>query len=281
MKTRKVGYTVAAMLVCLLALLPSCGGGGSSNGARMRKIETDTIVHLSDRRDGPSCRVSMKYCYLEPLSDSDSISAEINRSIVRTAFGKKFSGLTPKEWVSKFVRGLVDDYLDEVEDLYKADIKSGMKPADAPSWYSYEFEFDTDMRKGREDVWNYVVSAYLYTGGAHANIIHTCINIDALTGKLLTKEDVFLMEYEREICKLIEEELIEQANETIDDASISSVADLQEYGILLDNDLYVPNNFILEEKSVTFVYNRYDIAPYSAGEFELTVPVTDLRDYMK
>ena len=39
--------------------------------------------------------------------------------------------------------------------------------------------------------------------------------------------------------------------------------------LLNDGGLFVPDNFFLKEDHVTFVFNRYDIAPYSAGDFLL------------
>ena len=49
--------------------------------------------------------------------------------------------------------------------------------------------------------------------------------------------------------------------------------------LLNDGGLFVPDNFLLKKDHVVFVYNRYDIAPYSAGDFVLTVSNDELQPY--
>ena len=63
--------------------------------------------------------------------------------------------------------------------------------------------------------------------------------------------------------------------------TITSIAGLQSIGILLDTDLYVPENFVLGKDGVSFYYNRYEIAPYSAGDFNLMIPYDKLDDCFK
>ena len=47
------------------------------------------------------------------------------------------------------------------------------------------------------------------------------------------------------------------------------------------SSLYIPENFLLEKEGVMFYYNRYEIAPYSAGDFSLTVPYEQINAYLK
>lgn len=63
--------------------------------------------------------------------------------------------------------------------------------------------------------------------------------------------------------------------------TITSVEGLQSVGILLDTDIYIPENFLLDKNGVTFYYNRYEIAPYAAGDFSLTVPYDEISAYLK
>ena len=267
------------MWVACILLLASCNKAGTGGNRKPQTLQKDTIVYLSSDRTGPSCEIHITYTYLESESETDSVTPVINRTILAAGYGGKYGSCTPDEFVSRFSEGLIKDYREDVEDLYKAEAKRGT--VDFPSWYSYKFDFQTSMSMGADGVWNYVISSYLYTGGAHDNTLYTCLNVDSATGRLITVWDVFRKECESDICALILEELIEEANVSIEGASVSSLKDLQEYGILLNTDLYVPSNFILERDEVTFVYNQYDIAPYAAGAFELSIPVRELADYMQ
>ena len=66
----------------------------------------------------------------------------------------------------------------------------------------------------------------------------------------------------------------------VDRTTLTCVEGLQAVGILLDTDLYVPDNFLLEKEGVTFLYNTYDIAPYYMGRFQLTVPYEEINTYL-
>ena len=137
------------------------------------------------------------------------------------------------------------------------------------------------MKEGKKGVWNYTVTDFQYTGGAHPNTTITCLNINQETGKILKEDDVFNEKDTASICKLIMNELIKEVNQRMDTDTITSLDGLQSMGILLDTYLYIPSNFLLEKEGVTFYYNRYEIAPYSAGDFRLTVNYDDIQSYLK
>lgn len=57
--------------------------------------------------------------------------------------------------------------------------------------------------------------------------------------------------------------------------------ELHDKGYLMTMDLYVPDNYILGTKEVTFHYNPYEIAPYATGDTELTISYGQLKAIMK
>ena len=85
---------------------------------------------------------------------------------------------------------------------------------------------------------------------------------------------------ERDICGLILDKLLAESNKKLDTDTLTCIEGLQSVGILLDTDLYVPDNFLLEKEGVTFLYNTYDIAPYYMGRFQLTVTYEEINTYL-
>ena len=69
-------------------------------------------------------------------------------------------------------------------------------------------------------------------------------------------------------------------NRKLETDTLTCLEGLNEVGVLLDTDLYIPDNFLLGKKGVTFLYNTYDIAPYYMGRFELTVPYKEIDIYL-
>ena len=62
------------------------------------------------------------------------------------------------------------------------------------------------------------------------------------------------------------------AEQLCEDWKAEDLADLQEKtGITMLGDLYLTNNFLLKKDSIEFLFNQYEIAPYSAGLIDVTV----------
>ena len=51
--------------------------------------------------------------------------------------------------------------------------------------------------------------------------------------------------------------------------------------ITVVGDIYVENNFLLEEMGITFVYNAYEIASYADGTIFVFLPYEDMKDEKK
>ena len=46
-------------------------------------------------------------------------------------------------------------------------------------------------------------------------------------------------------------------------------------------DPYVPDNFLVEGKTYTFIYNESEIAPHAKGEIRITFNESELKDILK
>ncbi|CCY90793.1 MULTISPECIES: RsiV family protein [unclassified Phocaeicola] len=250
--------------------------------AEIDTLKKDTTVYLQAGKETPSCKISISYAYLKPASDKDSVSLLINSEIQKEAFGQQYAALSPEAFVTTLTNDFIQNYHTDVKDLFEADMHNGMKAEDVPAWYNYEYQISTTLEAGLDSsVWNYSAVNFQYTGGAHPNTYAKYLNFDAKTGKVLTADEVFSKEGHAKICSLILKELIKETNKKMETDTITSVEGLQSVGILLDTDIYIPENFLLGKDGVTFYYNRYEIAPYSAGDFSLTVPYDEISAYLK
>ena len=90
------------------------------------------------------------------------------------------------------------------------------------------------------------------------------MNFDTQTGRLLQLRDVFVPGYEQQLNELLLDELLRQTDSKDKD-------ELKKKGYLYSMNMFAPENFILGADAVTFVYNTYEIAPYSVGRTELTL----------
>ncbi len=244
-------------------------------------IQADTTVLLKPEVEtSPDCRISIDFMYLKPASPTDSVSEAVNRIFYETVSEKTAGAgaLTPEAFVNSMKEGYIDGYRKNLQKFYDADLHNGVKQEDIPAWYNNEYEITSTLEMGRDSVWNYQVSIFEDTGGAHPNTRGKWVNIDAATGKLLTRKDVFLPNTDQAICEMILKQLLNEANKRLETDTISSIEGLRSVGALLEGDLFVPDNFKLGKDGVTFLYNRYDIAPYTMGDFQLTVPYAEIEN---
>lgn len=264
-------------------VLPGCIGNRSAEGSRISvdSIPTDTVVQLdASNPESPQCQIRINFTYLKSAEANDSLTDVINK-VLEEAFSSAHAGAaSPETFVSSIKESLVSDYLRDVQTPYQTDVKNGMKPDEIPNWYNYEYEITSTLTEGKDSIWNYAVTTYENTGGAHPNTWSHWVNVDATSGKSLSKKDVFVRGTDEKICQLILPQLLAEANRKLNTDTLTCVAGLQEVGMLLETDLYVPDNFLLGKDGVTFLYNRYDIAPYYMGAFELTVPYQEISTYL-
>lgn len=186
--------------------------------------------------------------------------------------------MEPQAAIDSFKNVYVREYRNSVADLYKEDVKNGTSKDELPSWYNYEYSLTTQFKDGKEGVLNYTAVTFEYSGGAHPNQWENWLNFDKNTGKRLTLKDVFMAGSETPMSKMLLEKLIKEMATKLDNSNIQSLEDLQNEGILNSTNMYVPDNFLLEKNEASFLYNKYDIAPYAMGTIVLSLPYAEIEN---
>jgi len=109
------------------------------------------------------------------------------------------------------------------------------------------------------DIVSVELSLSEYTGGAHPNTAIIGVNVDRTTGKELSLDDALAM---------IGKDLPQVAEESLKELKATLGADL----IAPEGARAMPENysvFLVSKDKVTFVFNNYQVAPYSSGPQEV------------
>ena len=106
-------------------------------------------------------------------------------------------------------------------------------------------------------------------GGAHGvkDVWYTCVNLN--NGSVITGDDLFIDDYESFLTPLILGKLVEIRK-------VESPKELEKEGFFDTSDIRPNNNFYLNEKGITYVYNPYEIAAYYIGTLEVFIPYEDI-----
>ena len=256
-----------------------CDWIGPSNDSPYNHIFREEAAHLTDDASSPFCDFSIDYTYLE--DENDSIATLINQAIQREWLGDDYANLLPEVAVDSFMHVYIRDYRQEVGKLYGADRAQATSEEEIPNWYNQTYSLVTFVEEGRGGTVNASANYFVDMGGAHPNQWSRWMNFDFVSGKHLTQEEVFLPSAKADIEKLLLDKLIRQQAEQHPEENVTSLEDLQQLGFLQMTNMYIPDNFLLGKEAVLFLFNRYDIAPYSAGEIVIEVPYEEIGPYLK
>lgn len=249
----------------LLALsLAACGGDDRAIDIDFESIKAEKTVALNDEANSPDCKIALE---VMAAKGNGKVAQAVNNAIMAKLFD--FSGVSPKVAVDSFANKYTSDYVANMTPLYKDDSGDPHKQ----SWYQYRYDVKTSVKDGRKGVCVYVINLFYYEGGAHG-IDHTLtMNFDKQTGKQLMLADVFVPGYAQQLNERLIDALLKKVG-------AKTVNELHDKDYLYSTDMFPSENFILGEDGITFIYNPYEIAPYSKGKIELTIDYDDLEDIL-
>jgi hypothetical protein len=272
---------MAAILLATLCLSAGCNRRASTSTPTVLHAKADTVAPLQATGASPSCSLKVDFSYLQADGAlPDSVVSAINATLVAQLLGEDYAPYPAPEAVDRFKTLYVSDYLQDMQELYATDLQHQLPEDEIPTWYNRAFDLSAQLTEGREGVLCSATDIYEYAGGAHPNQWKLWMNFRLSDGHLLTTDEVFPAERQDEVSSRLLDALIRWARKELGNDALQSMADLQNEGVLLTSELYVPENFLLEADQVRFVFNRYDIAPYAVGAIELTLPYADVQEFM-
>ncbi len=116
------------------------------------------------------------------------------------------------------------------------------------------------------------ISKYAYTGGAHGMLQNTIVNIDKKSGEILTLKDLISEDSEKKLSEIITDYVAK--NKGLDETT-----SLKKAGFF-NKTLPPASNFAVTPYGLFFVYNPYEIAPYSMGIITVFIPEKELDDIL-
>ena len=258
-------------------MLVGCGIG-VQNDTPVKNICLEEAAHLTGDASSPFCDFSIDYSYLN--EKDDSVAVRINRTIQGELFGEDFASLMPEAAVDSFKNTYIRDYREEVGNAYRADVAKASPEDEIPRWYNYTYSLVTSVEEGRHGTVLVTADTFMDTGGAHPNQWSRWLNFSFMDGRLFTIEDVFQPSAQESVRQMLLNSLIRQQAELHPEETITNVEDLQKIGFLQFTDIYIPENFLLGKERMSFLFNRYDIAPYVAGSIVIELPYEEIGAYL-
>ncbi len=261
------------LIVFILALtLFGCEGKNDNiakiDGIEIDSIKADSTLLLTAEPNSPKCDISISLQYIKGKK-----AEKINQSLIRSGiFVPDYFSLTDesidiKTAVDSFIRRCMTEYRSFYTPLYRADREN------APT-YNCSFQLRTKTQSHRKKILTYIADLSMYHGGAHIVKQTLAKNFDTESGKVLTLPDLFIDGYESSMKELIIRKLAEKYQ-------VKDLKSLKQLGIFTDENIYIPDNFILDRSKITFIYCESEIAPYEMGEIRVDIDNDEMDSFLK
>ena len=249
------------IIVSALALsVIACTNRGDKYAFQYVTFKND--VPYSQSKEHPSCSFDLNVLMAH---GTDTMFADaFNLDISEFLFDKRTTD----------VRGAMIGFIDSVLKVFREDneeqIRFAREEGFEPRDMDYEYIINTEIHYGNnKDIIGHFINMYQYTGGAHGGTFITCRNYRLADGSVVTLDNYFKPGYEKVLIPVLERKLLEYAE-------CGSRDQLDEHGYFSNEPMFVSDNFEIRQDTIDFIYNQYDIAPYSTGITTLSVPTDEI-----
>jgi len=134
----------------------------------------------------------------------------------------------------------------------------------------WEAQIEGEVTYQSPEITCVAINSYLNTGGAHGSMNISFLNFNSQTGELL-KNDEFIKS--NDFLKLAKTYFRLEIEETLDKDSFNDY--------FWGDDFHLPENIGFSDEGVILLYNVYEIAPYSEGITEFTIPFEKVLPYLR
>ena len=182
---------------------------------------------------------------------AEAINSEIETTVARELYIGSADSESPK---------IIDESINlfnEEFNVFKTDF-----PESEQIW---EAQIDGEVLFQSPEIISISITSYVNTGGAHGILNIIFLNFESATGKQISNKNLFTdIENLEEIVKTHLNEAIRKKDVVVFEPT----------------DFELPTSIGYSEDGVVFLYNTFQIAPYSSGIIEFTIPYQEIKPYL-
>lgn len=245
-----------SLLVVLIVF--SCKNSGTKDslqdagsGWTFDTLRAEHMIHLKDDTAKAGMKIELMMVY--PTAPINDVLLAKIRGLVAYAFaGKGYEKMNPGNAFGAFEEGIIRQakgYVANAED------DEGL----VGEFYQKIYTTIVDTTSISMCA---LTSTGEYFGGAHGAYSQIYYNIDTRDGTLIHEDNLFVGGSVDKVSKLIRAEIPNTENSNGD--PITLLDDVE--------TLQPSENFYFGNKGIVFIYNPYEIAPYSDGIIKITIP---------
>ncbi|WP_396178041.1 PdaC/SigV domain-containing protein [Flavobacterium sp.] len=232
----------------------------SCNTEKELEFTTETFTEKSTLPCSDNCpTVEVKL----PIAKEGIVAADsINKRVY--AVVKSIIYFGEKPYTASEYKGLLQSFIASYDDMKKE------FPKDTFGW---EAKIEGSIAYQTENVLNYKIDHYSFTGGAHGYQGVRSLIFNPETGKILKNEDLF--KDVNAFTKFAEQKFRTQYK-------IPENAGINSTGLMFEEEKFaLPFTILFNQKGLLLYYNTYEAASYADGPKEVQLTYAELEPYLK
>lgn len=261
----KFSKTLWAVLMLSGAALPftSCNNCNQTAPAEFAVDSVSWIDSLSTAQSSAYCTIK-----LDNPSQGDVDLLRNIREWIGDRLGGTFSAadVSQNDFISQYGQSLLDSARHDFQSLEEADL-------------GVNYDWNLSFRKAdeTEQFVTYTFDIYTYSGGAHGSYLREGATFRKQDGRKFGW-DMFKADTQMELSQLVKKAIQTQY--------FGSGSDDEFYSQLLNGDTYkecfpLPQTApFLTQEGVNFIYQQYEITPYSAGSPSCVLPFEQVKEML-
>lgn len=228
-------------------------------------ITANKTVALSNDSVPPTCSVTLR---LEKATKESGRAGEIiNSTVIHRLLDRDDEDMQVA--ADAFVEDYTSNYSKTLLPLYNQDRGDIAKRV----WYYYYYIINSRTQRGSKGTLVYIADINCREGGINALTQQIVMNFEEKTGRQLSYRDVFVEGFEAALKPILLKALKEYTG-------LTTIRELKDKGYLRSMEIYVPDNFILGDETITFIFNPDEIASETIGYTELTISYTEIENIL-
>ncbi|KAA0206441.1 DUF3298/DUF4163 domain-containing protein [Candidatus Uhrbacteria bacterium] len=156
---------------------------------------------------------------------------------------------------------------------------------DETSYMQYVQSVGYDVELLQDGLASIVMESYAYSGGAHGLPWMHGVSLTIPEGRRLLLGDFIRDEQLKPLMQMVRRQLVDTYEAAlIPEAAAAFSAYVEDANPATDeerHELAAYEDFYLTPNGFVFYWNVYDVAPYAAGQLNVTIPYRTVRDWLK
>ncbi len=216
-----------------------------------------------DSLNTPIAEIELTLLFPVLIPDSSRILDSIRKHITESFFGKREYNKNPDSLLTHFELEYYTNYIDQNTDIYS---RSGAS-------FNWQKILNMSVINNSNSLLCLEYLKYAYTGGAHGMTNMSYSNIDLVSGINYTYDDVFKEGSDSLLTQVLTRKLYT-------DRQIPHDISLTEAGYFV-NHIEPNHNIFINNNGIGFLYNSYEVAPYSMGQTTIFIEFHEIYELLK